>query len=390
MREGKCKKMELAKGEKNFLKNVVEDLRELGKFSIKYKEIYEFEDENLSLVCSSFQNWLNNIFTYMNSQLQARYFHANDSRDFMELNEKIEEFVSNLYKQKIALRKEYSDKIAEINTFISKYNGTNVPESFLKIDIIKTEPVFYFEETIVKKDKKIKLEIIGEGAYAKVYKYYDEDYEEWFAMKKLKGEDSKEIERFRSEFSTMKKLNSPFVVKVYKYLASQNKYIMEYLDTTLFDYIQKTKPNMEKIKQIIRQILGCFLYLSQNDILHRDISPYNILIKKYDSNVLIKVSDFGLVKTEESFLTSTNTDIKGSLNDPQLRVIGFKNYEIRHETYALSQLITFLLTGKRNFSNIKNKKIKAFIEKGMSDLENRFQNMEEFSTEVKKLLRELN
>ena len=54
--EGKCKKMELAKGEKNFLKNVVEDLRELGKLSIKYKEIYEFEDENLSLVCSSFQN----------------------------------------------------------------------------------------------------------------------------------------------------------------------------------------------------------------------------------------------------------------------------------------------------------------------------------------------
>ena len=301
----------------------------------------------------------------------------------MELNEKIEEFVSNLYKQKIALRKEYSDKIAEINTFISKYNGTNVPESFLKIDIIKTEPVFYFEETIVKKDKKIKLKIIGEGAYAKVYKYYDEDYDEWFAIKKLKGEDSKEIERFRREFSTMKRLNSPFIVKVYKYLASENKYIMEYLDTTLFDYIQK-------IKQIIRQILGCFLYLSQNDILHRDISPYNILIKKYDNNVLIKVSDFGLVKTEESFLTSTNTDIKGSLNDPQLKVIGFKNYEIRHETYALTQLITFLLTRKTNFSGIKHKKIITFLEKGISDIENRFQNMEEFSIEVKKLLRELN
>ena len=179
------KKLELSKGEKIFLKNVVEDLRELGKFSIKYKEIYEFEDENLNLVCSSFQNWLNNIFTYMNSRLQAKYFHAKDSRDFIELNEKIEEFVSNLYKQKIALRKEYSDKIGEINTFISKYNGTNIPESFLKIDIIKTEPVFYFEETIIKKDKKIKLKIIGEGAYAKVYKYYDEDYEEWFAMKKL-------------------------------------------------------------------------------------------------------------------------------------------------------------------------------------------------------------
>ena len=34
--------------------------------------------------------------------------------------------------------------------------------------------------------------------------------------------------------------------------------------------------------------------------------------------------------------------------------------------------------------------ISTFLEKGISDIENRFQNMEEFSTEVKKLLRELN
>lgn len=384
------KKLELSKDEKSFLKNVVEDLKKNEKFSTKYVEMYEFDDGNLNLICSSFQNWVNNIFRYMNSQLQSRHFRADDSREFISLGNKIDAFISNLHNPKIELQKEYKDKIAEINVFICKSGGTSVPDTFSKINIIETEPIFYFNETIIKKNKSIKLQPVGEGSYAKVYKYYDEDYEEWFAVKKLKGEDSKEIERFRREFSTMEKLNSPFIVKVYKYLESENKYIMEYLDTTLFDYIQKTKPNMEKIKQIIRQILGCFLYLSQNDILHRDISPYNILIKKYDNNVLIKVSDFGLVKTEESFLTSTNTDIKGSLNDPQLRVVGFKNYEIRHETYALSQLITFLLTGKRNFSNIKNKKIKAFIEKGMSDLENRFQNMEEFSTEVKKLLRELN
>ncbi len=375
------KKLELSKDEKSFLKNVVEDLKKNEKFSTKYVEMYEFDDGNLNLICSSFQNWVNNIFRYMNSQLQSRHFRADDSREFISLGNKIDAFISNLHNQKIELQKEYKDKIAEINVFICKSGGTSIPDTFSKINIIETEPIFYFNETIIKKNKSIKLQPVGEGSYAKVYKYYDEDYEEWFAVKKLKGEDSKEIERFRREFSTMEKLNSPFIVKVYKYLESENKYIMEYLDTTLFDYIQKTKPNMEKIKQIIRQILGCFLYLSQNDILHRDISPYNILIK---------ISDFGLVKTEESFLTSTNTDIKGSLNDPQLRVVGFKNYEIRHETYALSQLITFLLTGKRNFSNIKNKKIKAFIEKGMSDLENRFQNMEEFSTEVKKLLRELN
>ena len=133
------KKLELSKGEKIFLKNVVEDLRELGKFSIKYKEIYEFEDENLNLVCSSFQNWLNNIFTYMNSRLQAKYFHAKDSRDFIELNEKIEEF-----------EKALTEKI------VTRYN------------IIERNEASE-EETIIKNSNDIPITIIYAVAYLHKY-----------------------------------------------------------------------------------------------------------------------------------------------------------------------------------------------------------------------------
>jgi probable serine/threonine protein kinase len=379
--------MELSKGEKNFLQNVVEKLKESEKFSVKYEKIYEFDDKNLNLACSSFQNWLNNIFRYMNSQLKNRYFHAQDSREFISLDNEIDSFISNLHNQKIELHREYKDKMTEINKFICNSGGTTVPDSFSKINIVETEPIFYFNEIVTKKDKKIKLHPIGKGSYAEVYKYYDEDYEEWFAVKKLKIEDLKEIERFKNEFNIMKKLNSPFIVKVYKFLESENKYIMEYLDMSLYDYIQKNELTLEKRKKIIFQILACFLYLSKNNILHRDVSPKNILVKKYDDNILIKVSDFGLVKTEENFLTSTNTENRGSLNDPQLK---FKNYEIRHEIYALTQLIVIVLTGKINFSKIKDEKIKEFLEKGTNTIENRFQTMKEFSKAVKEMIEKIN
>ena len=379
--------MELSKGEKNFLQNVVEKLKESEKFSVKYEKIYEFDDKNLNLACSSFQNWLNNIFRYMNSQLKNRYFHAQDSREFISLDNEIDSFISNLHNQKIELHREYKNKMTEINKFICNSGGTTVPDSFSKINIVETEPIFYLNEIVTKKDKKIKLHPIGKGSYAEVYKYYDEDYEEWFAVKKLKSEDLKEIERFKNEFNIMKKLNSPFIVKVYKFLESENKYIMEYLDMSLYDYIQKNELTLEKRKKIIFQILACFLYLSKNNILHRDVSPKNILVKKYDDNILIKVSDFGLVKTEENFLTSTNTENRGSLNDPQLK---FKNYEIRHEIYALTQLIVIVLTGKINFSKIKDEKIKEFLEKGTNTIENRFQTMKEFSKAVKEMLEKIN
>lgn len=379
--------MELSKGEKNFLQNVVEKLKESEKFSVKYEKIYEFDDKNLNLACSSFQNWLNNIFRYMNSQLKNRYFHAQNSKEFISLDNEIDSFISNLHNQKIELHREYKDKMTEINKFICNSGGTTVPDSFSKINIVETEPIFYFNEIVTKKDKKIKLHPIGKGSYAEVYKYYDEDYEEWFAVKKLKSEDLKEIERFKNEFNIMKKLNSPFIVKVYKFLESENKYIMEYLDMSLYDYIQKNELTLEKRKKIIFQILACFLYLSKNNILHRDVSPKNILVKKYDDNILIKVSDFGLVKTEENFLTSTNTENRGSLNEPQLK---FKNYEIRHEIYALTQLIVIVLTGKINFSKIKDEKIKEFLEKGTNTIENRFQTMKEFSKAVKEMIEKIN
>ena len=42
------------------------------------------------------------------------------------------------------------------------------------------------------------------------------------------------------------------------------------------------------------------------------------------------------------------SEIKGSLNDPDLIHVGFGNYEMCHETYALTRLCFYILTGKTN------------------------------------------
>ena len=111
------------------------------------------------------------------------------------------------------------------------------------------------------------------------------------------------------------------------------------------------------------------------------------MLKQYDDVLVVKLSDFGLVKIADSDLTSTNTEFKGSLNDPALRIEGFKNYGLLHEIYALTLLCAFVLTGKQRWDKITNSTIKSFIEKGTNPVkEERFKSLDEFEEAVNQCL----
>ncbi|MGG3623029.1 protein kinase [Bacillus gobiensis] len=235
--------------------------------------------------------------------------------------------------------------------------------------------------------------MIGKGSYASVYKYKDEYYNRFFVIKKaLKNLNEKELERFKREFETMKKLKSPYIIEVYKFDEENNQYIMEYADETLDDFISKnnTKLNVSERVSLVKQILQAFIYINSKGVLHRDISTKNILIKKYEGLNIIKIADFGLVKIPDSALTSKNTELKGSLNDPKLEIIGFDNYEVRHETYALTRLINFVMTGRRTVGSFKSKEFEKFIMKGMANkIDERHKNIEELRNDFVKIINTL-
>lgn len=100
------------------------------------------------------------------------------------------------------------------------------------------------------------------------------------------------------------------------------------MDYTLDSYITKYNSSLSlpQRKGIVKQILHAFNYIHSQKILHRDISPNNILVKKYADVIVVKIADFGLVKIPESSLTSFSTEFKGSFNDPALVLDGFESY----------------------------------------------------------------
>ena len=70
------------------------------------------------------------------------------------------------------------------------------------------------------------------------------------------------------------------------------------------------------------------------------------MLRKYDDVLLVKISDFGLVKIVDNELTSENSELKGSLNDPALKVEGFSNYGLLHELYAITLLFCYTVYEK--------------------------------------------
>lgn len=158
--------------------------------------------------------------------------------------------------------------------------------------------------------------------------------------------------------------------------------------TKSYDFIQKrnNKLSLTARKNIITQICKGLSYIHSKGYLHRDISLTNVFIKHYDDVDVVKIGDFGLVKIPESNLTSLLSELKGSLNDPDLINVGFGNYEMRHETFALTRLCYYILTGKTNIDRQKDGTIKAFWEKGTNpDKSKRFSSVDELKRAIKSI-----
>ena len=285
--------------------------------------------------------------------------------------------------------------------YLDKFNEILEPDGYNLIpvksvsgrEIYEAHEIDYVVITHSNENIYANMKSIGEGSYAKVFRYTDEFYKRDFVLKRAKSDlNEKELQRFKREFEEMQSLHSPYIVEVYSYNEAKHEYIMELMDSTLEKYIRMHNQSMtlQERRNIIAQLLRAYGYLHSKKIYHRDISPKNVLIKQYDDTFVVKLSDFGLVKIVDSDLTSENTEIKGSLNDPALKTEGFENYGLIHELYAITLLFTYILTGKTNWAKINDPIIKPFMDKGTNpDKSKRFQTLEELGDAVKACLASL-
>lgn len=382
----------------NYIESQYRELLSCSQINAEYSDLYKsFRNQKLREILMTLHHDLVGLFRTMNERLPTgeheAHFWAEPSRDLIKRIEIIFSLVSSLKETPLAFQIDpyYLDLLTRCRDFLSSSGGSSLPPNMAKVELYYTLPIFLPLSSITishkQQDFTFDLKLIGSGSYANVYKYKDTFYNRPFILKRAKKElTDKEVARFKREFDVMTDLSSPYILEVYCYNPDKNEYIMEYMDYTLDGYIAAHNSTLTIVqrKGIAQQILRAFDYLHSKGHLHRDISPKNILIKEYDDTLVVKLSDFGLVKIPDSTLTTVNTEFKGYFNDPALVVEGFNTYGIVHETYALTRVIYFVMTGKTNTEKITNQNLRAFVEKGLNpDKIKRFQNIRDMISAFK-------
>ena len=122
---------------------------------------------------------------------------------------------------------------------------------------------------------------------------------------------------------------------------------MEFCDATLRGFISQYNSRLPfgTRKRIALQFLFGLNHLHGRKHLHRDVSLQNVLVKAYDGGaVVVKVSDFGLLKEHDSTLTRTESELRGTILDPTIE--SFKAYNVLNEIYAIGCVLSFIFSGR--------------------------------------------
>ncbi|GAB7388087.1 serine/threonine protein kinase PrkC [Bacillaceae bacterium] len=197
-------------------------------------------------------------------------------------------------------------------------------------------------------------ECVGEGGMAVVYKARDILLNRTVAVKVLRpqfGHDEEFIRRFRREAQAAASLSHPNVVSIYDIGEDNDIHfiVMEYIEgCTLKELIKKQAPlDVEQAVHIAIEICDALEHAHQNNIIHRDIKPHNILIGK---NGRVKVTDFGIARAVTSATITHTGMVMGSVHyfSPEQARGGITG--VKSDIYSLGVVLYEMLTGELPFS----------------------------------------
>jgi len=207
------------------------------------------------------------------------------------------------------------------------------------------------------------VQLLGQGGFGRTYLAEDEGrFNERCAIKEfvpLQGEDKfsdKATQLFQREASVLYQISHPQIPKFQATFEAQERLflVQDYVEGPTYHQVlrqrqEQNKPFSEaEIRQFLQQVLPVLAHIHAKGIIHRDVSPDNIILRRSDSRpVLI---DFGVVKEVvtrlhlDGEITHATTVGKAGYAPSEQMQTG-RAYP-SSDLYALAVTAVVLLTGK--------------------------------------------
>ena len=152
-------------------------------------------------------------------------------------------------------------------------------------------------------DNYTKIQELGQGSFAKVFRVQNKKTREIYACKELAKAKIDNIVKFKDEINIMSRCDHPNIIQLFE-IYEDSRYIdlvMEQcLGGSLFDrLIKKMEDDGETFSEkeaavIFKQIITGVSYCHNQGICHRDLKMENVLFLTTQKDSQIKIIDFGL------------------------------------------------------------------------------------------------
>ncbi|KAL7083017.1 hypothetical protein ACP275_14G136600 [Erythranthe tilingii] len=207
------------------------------------------------------------------------------------------------------------------------------------------------------------IDIIGSGTYGVVHKARHLKTGEIVATKQEFNGTS--LSSFRETDVLESLLPHPSIVRLKEVLVGNDfddeeedtvYIVMEYFERDLNKYIQSKKKDelfiidLSEVKCLMKQLLEGVEFLHSNKLMHRDLKPGNILMKKDEKGILnLKICNFGLCR---SFGSKSGLYTPGVgtpwYKSPEI-LLGSKKYSSAVDMWSVGCIMAELFTGQALF-----------------------------------------
>ncbi|CAH8468361.1 unnamed protein product [Heterobilharzia americana] len=205
-------------------------------------------------------------------------------------------------------------------------------------------------------DSYQKLDVLGEGSYATVYRGYSHVMRRAVAVKEIRinPEEGLPFTAIR-EASLLKALRHANIVILHDIVHTKNtlNFIFEFVQSDLSKYIENHPRGIKlhNVRLFLYQLLRGLAYCHDRHILHRDLKPQNLLISAQGE---LKLADFGLARAKSVPSRTYSHEVVTLWYRPPDVLLGSTCYTASLDIWGVGCIFTEMISGVAAFPGSKD------------------------------------
>jgi len=195
-------------------------------------------------------------------------------------------------------------------------------------------------------------ELLGQGGMGEVYRAFDPALQRPVALKFLRREEPRQIERLLREARAQAKVEHELVCKVYEVGEQDGRHYiaMQLIEGVPLDVAARSM-TVEQRVIVVRDVAEAVHAAHRIGLVHRDLKPGNILVDSGGGAVRPYVTDFGLVRDDSAESLTRTGEAVGTppYMAPEQARGELHRLDRRTDVYSLGAVLYELLAGRPPF-----------------------------------------